>query len=345
MGNQTPAYPSPPGGARWPWYGRAAWWWGSLSSGLLLWVGLGSTQPADFSAWLRDVRVEALALGVQPRTLDAALTGLQPVPRVVELDRKQPDDTLTYAQYFDRTLPTARIQRGVHLLQAHRTLLREISQRYHVPPGMLVALWGLETDFGRMTGNFPVLASLATLAYDGRRSALFRRELFEALKILDAGDVRPEVMTGSWAGAMGQNQFMPSSFQQYAVDYDGDGRRDIWTTLADVFASTANYLASSGWRDGEPWGHRVVLPPSYNVAVHGGTGTSKSVAEWQALGVQRQDGGAFAPAAEPASLVVPGGAVQTAFLVYANYQVIMKWNRSNYFALTVGRFADQLAGR
>ena len=345
MSSQRSSSPSPRGGGLRPWYGHACWWGGSLSSGLLLWVAVGSAQPGDFAVWLQDVRAEARTLGVQPQTIDAALTGLRPVPRVVELDRKQPDDTLPYAQYFDRTLPSARIQRGVRLLQEHRVLLREISQRYHVPPGMLVALWGLETDFGRMTGNFPVLASLATLAYDGRRSALFRRELFEALKILDAGDIRPEVMTGSWAGAMGQNQFMPSSFLQYAVDYDGDGRRDIWTTLADVFASTANYLTRSGWREGEPWGHRIVLPPGYDVAVQGGTGTSKSVAEWQALGVQRLDGGALAPGTEPASLVVPGGAVQTAFLVYANYQVIMKWNRSNYFALTAGRFADQLAGR
>jgi membrane-bound lytic murein transglycosylase B len=312
---------------------------------LCLWVASGGAQPRDFATWLQELRIEASTLGIRQQTLDAALTGLHPLPRVLELDRKQPDDTLTYAQYLDRMLPTARVQRGIRLLNEHRALLMTMSRKYQVPPGVLVALWGMETDFGRVTGNFPVLASLATLAYDGRRSALFRRELLEALQIIDAGEARPEIMLGSWAGAMGQNQFMPSSFRQYAVDGDGDGRRDIWTTLADVFASTANYLSSSGWRLEEPWGHRVVLPPGYDVATQGGTGSNKSLMDWQALGIRRQDGGAFPSTIASAALVLPGGSTSFAFLVYGNYQVIMKWNRSHYFALTVGQFADQLAGR
>src|SRR5262249_17693609 len=227
---------------------------------ILAWGETGTAQERSFATWLQDLRTEALTLGIRAKTLDAALTGLQPLPRVIELDRKQPEETLTYAQYLERNLPAARVQKGLRLLNEHRTLLQEIGSKYGVPPGVIVALWGMESDFGRRAGDFPVLAALATLAYDGRRSALFRRELLEALRIVDAGYVRPEAMTGSWAGAMGQNQFMPSSYLKYAVDYYGNGRPDIWTKLADVFASTANYLARSGWRERETWGHSVVLP-------------------------------------------------------------------------------------
>src|SRR5215470_1870580 len=270
--------------------------------GLVVQGEFGMAQQRDFTTWLQELRAEAVALGIRPQTLDAALTGLRPLPRVLELDRKQPEDTLTYAQYLERTLPASRVQKGLRLLNEHRALLQEIGTKYDVPPGIIVALWGMETDFGRMTGNFSVLAALATLAYDGRRSALFRRELLDALKIVDAGHVRPEAMTGSWAGAMGQNQFMPSSFLQYAVDYDGDGRRDIWTTLADVFASMANYLARSGWQERETWGHRVVLPAGFEASTNSAQ-MSKPRTAWQALGVRRADGAVLPDGPEPALLV------------------------------------------
>ena len=309
--------------------------------GLIVQGEFGMAQQRDFATWLQELRAEAVTLGIRPQTLDAALSGLRPLQRVLELDRKQPEDTLTYAQYLERTLPASRVQKGQRLLNEHRALLQEIGTKYDVPPGIIVALWGMETEFGRVTGNFSVLASLATLAYDGRRSAFFRHELLDALKIVDAGHVRPAAMTGSWAGAMGQNQFMPSSFLQYAVDYNGDGRCDIWTTLADVFASTANYLARAGWRWRQPWGHRVVLPADFDVASNAGQ-PSRTLAVWQVMGVQRADGGAFPAEIESASLVLPNGATSPAFLVYPNYQVLLKWNRSHYFALTVGQFTDQL---
>lgn len=311
---------------------------------LLLWGSVSAAQERDFTVWLQELRAEALSRGIRAQTCDTALAGVYPLPRVLELDRKQLEEKLTYTQYLERVLPAARVQRATRLLQEHRALLHSIARQYGVPPGLIVALWGVETDFGRSTGHFPVLGSLATLAYDGRRGALFRRELLDALQIVDEGHVRPEVMTGSWAGAMGQNQFMPSSFLQYAVDYNGDGRRDIWTTLADVFASTANYLARSGWRDSEPWGHRVLVPAEVDLTAHAGQ-ASKPLAEWQMLGVRRFDGGAFPPDLEAARLIVPGTGASMTFLVYANYQVLLKWNRSNYFALTVGQFADQLGGR
>lgn len=316
-----------------------------MSWGLgLVWGEPGTAPQRGFAAWLQDLRAEAVSLGIRAQTLDAALTGLQPLPRVIELDRKQPEDTLTYAQYLERTLPASRVQKGRRLLHEHRVLLQEISAKYGVPPGVIVALWGMETDFGRMTGHFPVLAALATLAHDGRRSALFRRELLNALKVVDAGHVRPEAMTGSWAGAMGQNQFMPSSFLQHAVDYDGDGRRDIWTTLADVFASTANYLARSGWQERATWGHRVVLPAGFTPPPSSDQ-MSKPRTTWQALGLHRADGGVLPDGPEPALLVLPDGVRGPAFLVYQNYQVLLKWNRSAYFVLTVCQFADQLASK
>jgi len=311
---------------------------------MFAWSDTAMAPERGFAVWLQDLRAEAISLGIRKQTLDAALTGLQPLPRVLELDRKQPEETLTYAQYLERTLPAARVQKGRRLLNEHRALLQEIGTKYGVPPSVIVALWGMETDFGRMTGNFSVLASLATLAYDGRRSALFRRELLDALSIVDAGHVRPEAMTGSWAGAMGPNQFMRSSFLQYAVDYNGDGRRDIWTTLADVFASTANYLARSGWQERAAWGYRVVLPAGFE-APPSSDQMRRPRAAWQALGVYRADGGVLPDAPEPALLVLPGGVTGPAFLVYQNYQVLLKWNRSAYFALTVGQFADQLAAR
>jgi membrane-bound lytic murein transglycosylase B len=311
---------------------------------ILAWGETGTAQERSFATWLQDLRAEALTLGIRAKTLDATLTGLQPLPRVIELDRKQPEETLTYAQYLERNLPAARVQKGLRLLNEHRALLQEIGTKYGVPPGVIVALWGMETDFGRRAGDFPVLAALATLAYDGRRSTLFRHELLEALKIVDEGYVRPEAMTGSWAGAMGQNQFMPSSFLKYAVHYYGNGRPDIWTTLADVFASTANYLARSGWRERETWGHRVVLPAGFTVPTTSEQ-MSKSHTAWQALGVRRADGGVLPDGLEPALLVLPGGVSGPAFLGYQNYQVLLKWNRSTYFVLTVCQFADQLAGK
>jgi len=307
-----------------------------LAAGLLTLHAVA--QPADFAAWLRALHAEARQLDISEKTLDAALTGLRPLPRVIELDRRQPEVTLTYTQYIQRALSASRVQRGKHLLATHRALLMEIGAAYGVQPSVIVALWGMETDYGRAAGDFPVLAALATLAYDGRRSAFFRREFLEALKIVDEGHITPKAMLGSWAGAMGQNQFMPSSFRQYAVDFNGDGRRDIWTTLPDIFASTANYLARSGWHQGESWGCRVTVPAHVGPA-HAGLEERKSLSAWQALGVQSSCGDSQT---RQASLVLPEGPDGPAFLVYDNFHTLLKWNRSTYFALAVGQLADTI---
>ncbi len=223
----------------------------------------------------------------------------------------------------------------------NRAVLNEVGRRYGVQPRFIVALWGIETTFGQISGKFPVIASLATLAYDGRRSAFVRKELINALRIVDQDNVDPKDMLGSWAGAMGQSQFMPSSFLLYAVSYRGDGRRDIWHRREDVFASIANYLAQLGWRAGETLGRAVSLPPRLDPALIG-PGIKKPLAQWAKLGLRRADGGPLPAAPLEASLLQPGGSDGPAILIYDNYRVLMKWNSSNYFATAVGLLADSM---
>jgi len=314
----------------------------ALAASLLLVAGRGAVAQQEFGAWLSDLRAEALGRGIKPATLDAALAGLSPIPRVIELDRRPPEFTLTFTQYLERVVPDRRVQVGRRKLEEHATLLDEISRKYHVQPRFIVALWGVETDFGRITGGFPVVASLATLAHDGRRSAFFRKELMLALEILDQGHIAPGDMKGSWAGAMGQNQFMPSSFHAFAVDHDGDGHKDIWGTLPDVFASIANYLSRSGWRDDITWGRPVRLPKDFPAALTGRKIT-KALAEWQALGVRRDDGGDLPGRNLQASVITPQkNSLAPAYVGYHNYNVILRWNRSDYFAVAVGTLADRL---
>ena len=298
----------------------------------------------DFMMWLQGVRREAIESGVRAQTLDAALSGLTPIPRVIELDRRQPEFTLTFRQYIERVAPESRVRRGRRLLAENRALLSAIGRKYRVQPRFLVALWGIESDFGRVAGGFKVVAALATLAYDGRRSAYFRRELLNALRIIDQGHVTPESMMGSWAGAMGQYQFMPSSFLAFAVDHNGDGRRDIWTTRDDIFASAANYLARSGWRDDLTWGRGIRLPDSFDRSLLG-LATTKLVPDWQALGVRRADGSALPSRSIMASVIEAETDRPPAYLVYQNYRTILKWNRSTFFALAVGRLADAIGRR
>ena len=306
---------------------------------LLLAAAPASANDQDFAAWLNGVRQEALGQGIRPATLERSLAGVQPIAKVLDLDRRQPEKTLTFEQYIDRIVTPQRIEAARKKLIENKALLDEIGSRYGVQPRFIVALWGLETNFGSNTGNFPVVASLATLAYDGRRSTFYRTELMNALKIIDQGDIAPDAMIGSWAGAMGQSQFMPSSFLKYAVDYNGDGRRDIWGTRADVFASIANYLSQVGWRADQTWGREVRLPAGFDVRL-AGLETRKSLAEWQRIGVRRSEGGDLPARELEASLVLPGGPESAAFLVYDNYRTIINWNRSLYFATAIGQLAD-----
>ena len=302
-------------------------------------------SPQRFGEWLADFRTEALAKGISQPTLDEAFNGLKPIRRVIELDRNQPEFTLTFSEYLNRVIPQSRVVRGRKKFEEHRRLLAEISQRYGVQSRFLVSLWGIETDFGRSTGGFPVIGATATLAYDGRRSKFFRNELLHALRILENGHIAASEMKGSWAGAMGQIQFMPSSFHNFAVDYHGDGRIDIWDDPGDVFASAANYLSKSGWVANQIWGREVRLPRPFNQRLAGGK-TRMRLSNWQALGVRRPNGQDLPRKPDlMASVVVPDGIEGKTFIVYNNYRVILKWNASDFFGLAVGILADRIVRR
>ena len=301
-----------------------------------------NTNAENFNTWLDKLKTEAKRQGISQKTLDSSLIGIKPIPRVIELDRKQPEFTLTFAEYLKRVISDRRIRIGKSKLKEHEELLREISLKYGVQSRYIVALWGIETDFGRITGGFPVISSLATLAYDGRRSKFFRKELLLALKIVDGGHILANDMVGSWAGAMGQNQFMPSSFHAYAVDYDKDGSKDIWKTLPDIFASIANYLSKSGWQADQTWGRPVSLPENFSRKFLGRK-LKKPLGEWQQLGVRKLSGQDLPKRNLLSSIIRPEkGQIGPAFVIYNNYEVILKWNRSNYFATAVGTLSDKI---
>ena len=294
----------------------------------------GLAATGSFGGFLDGVGAEARRRGIADATIEAAFAGVRPNARVLELDRHQPEFTLSWAQYRARVLPPARLALGREVYARRQALLAQVQQRYPVWPGVVMGIWGLESGFGAKTGNFGIVEALATLAYDGRRTAFFRAELIDALRILDAGDVSPAGMTGSYAGAMGQPQFMPSSYLSYAVDFTGDGRRDIWHSEPDVFASIANYLARSGWQPGVPWGQPVLVPAGFDGA--SGREVRRSLEAWMALGVRRQDGTRFTRGDVEGALVLPDGAGGDAFMTYANFHVIRRYNPSDFYALGVG---------
>ena len=242
-------------------------------------------QEQSFEDWLVGLKVEARNLGISDDTLDAAFADVQaPIPRIIELDRSQPEFVQTFSGYMRNRMSDARIRRGQQLLEEHRELFRQIQNKYGVQPQYLASFWALESNFGDFTGGFSVINALATLAYDPRRSDMFRQELLTALRIIDEGHIPAEKMSGSWAGAMGQCQFMPSTFMAYGQDGDGDGHIDIWNSLPDIFASAANFLAKSGWHGDERWGREVVLPANFDFT-QSGTGVRKSVTDWNRMGI------------------------------------------------------------
>ncbi|MFN3712964.1 MAG: lytic murein transglycosylase [Alcanivoracaceae bacterium] len=299
--------------------------------------------PAEFPVCIERLQSTALERGISRTVVERDLAAVNYVERVIELDRRQPEFTESFATYFERRVTEDRIVRGRALLVQHRALLDRISKEYGVPPQYLVSFWGLETNFGGFFGRMPILDSLATLACDPRRSEFFTGELINALKIIDEGSITAERMQGSWAGAMGHMQFMPSIFLRYATDYDGDGKRDLWGSLPDAMASAANFLRGIGWQEGERWGREVHLPAQFPYEKAGLT-TRLPLKEWQALGVRLTDGRALPGLDMEASLLVPTGHAGPAFLVYDNFHVIMRWNRAEAYALAVGHLADRING-
>jgi membrane-bound lytic murein transglycosylase B len=313
-----------------------------------------SVSDPDFQPWLQALIIEARAAGISDTIIEQALLGVTPIPQVVSNDRNQAEFVETLAMYLEKRVTAWRINTGRERMARHAELLDRVSAQYGVSPRFIVAIWGIETNYGSFTGGTDVIRALVTLAYDPRRAAYFRAELLAALQILQDGHITHTDMKGSWAGAMGQSQFMPSSFRDFAVDFDGDGRRDIWTTEADVFASIANYLAGAGWREGERWGREVQIPAdyheraqqwqqvdvSYSCSVLRRHTVQLAVDDWQMHGV-RQTSGADLPSADiPASIVFPDGAEGPAFLTYPNFRAILRYNCANNYALAVAKLAD-----
>ncbi len=294
-----------------------------------------------FSTWLKQVREDAVQKGIRPDVVDAALNDARPIRRVIQLDRNQPEFKLTYDQYMDRVVPYSRILKARVKYKENKSLLDRIGRKYGVQPQFLVAFWGVETDFGRTTGGFPIVSSLATLAHDGRRSEFFYKELMHSLRILDEQNIPLSNFKGSWAGAMGQCQFMPSTFVNYAVDGDDDGRIDLWGSKADVFSSAANFLSQSGWNSQNSWGRPVLLPNNFDKRLS--NGEAYSLRTWAALGVKTPEGTPLPDLKQKAALLFADDDKNgPAFLVYDNYFTTLKWNRSKYYALAVGQLADAI---
>ncbi len=317
-------------------------------------TGPGAAQPvarstmrpvpnAGFDAWVAGFRPRAAAQGISAGTLDAAFRGAGFLPDVVERDRNQTEFTRTLEDYLAIAASDERIATGRAMLARYRGTLDAISARHGVEPEVVTAIWGLESRYGERRGDVPVISALATLAFDGRRGAFFESQLVAALRILQSGDTTSDRMTGSWAGAMGHTQFIPTSYLAYAVDFTGDGRRDIWSDdPSDALASAAAYLQRSGWQKGRPWGVEARLPAGFNTSVIG-RGRNRAVSAWAGLGVTAAGGGAL-PDHGPAAILRPqaGG---PAFAVYRNFEVILRYNNAVNYGIGVGHLSDRIAGR
>jgi lytic murein transglycosylase len=313
----------------------------ALPSSIAAAPGSRALAAGGFEAFLDGVRSEARRAGVSPATTNRALAGLRPNPRVLELDRFQPEGPgMTWEEYREKIVSPTRVENGRRAFNENRRLLDAVETRFRVSPRAVAAIWGMETNYGTNTGGFGVVEALATLAWDGRRSAYFRSELLAALRVLDGGHIPPERMRGSWAGAMGQPQFMPSNFERLAVDFDGDGRRDIWDSRADALGSIAHYLSRHGWREGEPWGFEV-LPPGPVDAYDGDT--KRSLREWARLGFRRLDGGPLPGGEVEMGLVQPNRSSGKVFLGGHNLRVIRRYNPPINYGLAVGLLSDRLA--
>lgn len=302
-----------------------------------------SPQPASFTAWRDGFRSRAIAQGIRPEVFDAAFAGVGVNAEVVRLDSRQAEFTKPIWEYIDSAASPTRVETGRAKRSQLDPTLAAIESRYGVDRGAVLAIWGMESNFGGNRGSIPVIESLATLAYEGRRRSFAEEQLIGALRILQSGDVDPSHMVGSWAGAMGHTQFIPSSYLALAVDFNGDGRRDVWSNdPTDALASAANYLAKNGWQYGRPWGVEVRLPPGFN---YGSADQSnrRPVADWRDRGVTLVNGAAL-PDFGPAAIIAPAGAKGPAFAVYQNFYVIKRYNNATSYAMGVGHLGDRIMG-
>lgn len=296
-----------------------------------------------FQACKADFASKATAQGISQDTVDSALAAATLQAKVIEYDRNQPEFVRTFPDYLSKRVNDWRINKGREMLKEHQTLLQSLTQQYGIPAHYLVAFWGLETNFGQYKGKMPIIGSLATLACDQRRAEFFTKELLKALQLIDKEGIDHQQMLGSWAGAMGHTQFMPSAYLQYAMDGDGDGKADLWNSVPDALTSAANFLENLGWQPGFRWGREVKLPDDFDYTLIG-RNTKKTLSQWQALGITKADGASLGSADMQSSVLLPAGHQGPAFIVYDNFAVIMRWNFSEFYAIAVGHLADRLVG-
>lgn len=305
-----------------------------------------SEQAQDkisFAEYVLNLKQEAMSKGFEKELVDKAFADVEYYQRAVKADKNQPEKKITLDSYLQTRVPDWKVKQAVALYQQHRQLLNQVAEVYGVQPRFIVALWGNESNFGKIMGKFPVLSALSTLAYDGRREAFFKKQLFAALSILEQGHIEQSAFLGSWAGAMGQSQFMPTSFLTYAVDFDKDGKKDIWSNPADVFASIANYLKQEGWNGDLTWGRQVQLPSQFDTQMVGlDKAKMRALSNWQQLGIRKYDGRDLPKVELSASLIMPDGVNGRVYLVYSNFHTLMRWNRSTYFATAVSYLADRI---
>jgi membrane-bound lytic murein transglycosylase B len=315
----------------------------ALLAGLAVALPDRAVAAQSFAQWVQAFWPSARAAGITRATFDRAFAGLTPDPEVIEQANYQPEYVKPIGEYIDRAVSDKRIEAGKQKLEENKTLLDAIEKKYGVDRHILIAIWGVESNYGTQPGDKNVIRSLATLAYSGTKAKFARQQLIVALKILQRGDVSLEQMNGSWAGAMGHTQFIPTTYNSFAVDYDGDGKRDIWNDVADSLASTASYLKVSGWRPGESWGYEVAVPKNINVA-RISENTVKPLGDWQKLGFVRAGGAAYPRLTDSATLFAPAGANGPVFLVLNNFRSILHYNTAKSYALAVGHLADRLRG-
>jgi membrane-bound lytic murein transglycosylase B len=308
----------------------------------IAWSTLACAQ-VSFDDYIQQLKKEAVQQGFKTEFIELQFSDVQFHQKAVVADKNQPESKITLDKYLATRVPDWKVKQALELMEQHKVVLAQVERQYGVQARFIVALWANESNFGRYMGKYPVISSLATMAYEGRREDFFKKQLFAALTIVEQGHINHDDFLGSWAGAMGQSQFMPTTFLAYAVDFDGDGKKDIWANTDDVFASIANFLKSEGWNETLTWGRQVSLPKEFDMTLIGlGKQDRKTMLSWQALGVRRYDGEDLPTLDLMSSLIAPDGPDGRIYLVYENFNTLMKWNRSSYFGAAIGYLSDRI---
>ena len=308
----------------------------------LFFINFSYSNDINYDNWLLSLKSDALQRGISEGTFNTVMNNVVIIPKVKKLDKKQPETQITFNDYFKRTVNKYRVNIGKKKYEQYKSDLLKIADEYKVQPRFILSIWGIETNYGTYTGSFSVISSLTTLAFQGRRAKFFRKQLLDAIEIIDKGYIELENMTGSWAGAMGQSQFMPSSYLAYAQDYDKDGKKDIWNNHLDVFASIAFYLKSHGWDYSKTWGREVIIPKIFLESYVNTKNNPKTLKYWSDNNIVKTNGKQLPYLDIKAHLVLPDGIAGKTFLVYDNFFKIKKYNASTYYALSIGILSDRI---